>query len=80
MNYLKKMKSRWAYVRVRQIRRFIEDIGWFLQQDNTTCLTINEVCLVILLFAGDMVTCGDFVEDLQSTPNFLREYCDKWGL
>ena len=59
---------------------FIEDIESFLQQDNTTGLTINEICLVILLFADDMVICGDSVEDLQSRLNSLREYCEKWGL
>jgi hypothetical protein len=50
---------------------FIEDIELFLQQDYLFALTIHEICILTILFADDMVICGDTVEDLQASLNFV---------
>ena len=59
---------------------FIDDIELFLRDRNAAGLNIYEVCILILLFADDMVICGNSVEDLQCSLNSLYDYCNKWGL
>lgn len=59
---------------------FIDDLELFLQKDNTCGLNINDLTLILLLFADDMVIFGNSPEDLQNSLNGLHEYCSNWGL
>ena len=51
---------------------------------NSSCQGIyvdeNAPNILMLLFADDMVECGDTVGKLQSLINKLSEYCKNWGL
>ena len=42
--------------------------------------SIHEMCIIILLFADDMVLMGNSVIDLQNFLNKLQSYCDVCGL
>ena len=59
---------------------FIEDIELFLQQDPSSGLNIQDITVILLLFADDMVLFGESPEDLQNSLNRLYVYCIKWGL
>lgn len=59
---------------------FLEDLELFLQQGSDCGIDIYEICIMLLLFADDMVILGNSVEDLQSSLNRLCEYCKIWGL
>ena len=43
-------------------------------------LNITDICIILLLFADDMVIIGQSKEDLQSSLTRLNEYCSIWGL
>ena len=59
---------------------FVEDLELYLQ-DRTTCgLSIEEINIILLLFADDMVIVGNSPEDLQNSLNLLFKYCSDWGL
>ena len=59
---------------------FIEDLKFYLQ-DNLNCgINLQDICLILLLFADDMVLIGENPHDLQCSLNKLNEYCNKWGL
>ena len=59
---------------------FIEDLELFLQDRINCGVEIYDLCLILLLFADDMVIMGRSTEDLQHNLNRLSEYCHKWGL
>ena len=59
---------------------FIEDIELFLQDRPNCGLNFNDICLILLLFADDMVLIGHSVSDLQASLNRLHDYCSKWGM
>ena len=59
---------------------FIDDLELFLQDDPNCGIEINELLMIVLLFADDMVILGNSQSDLQCRLNLLKEYCDKWGL
>jgi hypothetical protein len=59
---------------------FLEDIELFLQENISSGLSLFDLCLIILLFADDMVILANSPEDLQASLNKLFEYCSKWGL
>ena len=46
----------------------------------TAGLSIDEINIILLLFAGDMVLIGYSPEDLQNSLNRLHMYCSEWGL
>ena len=46
----------------------------------TAGLSIDEINIIILLSAGDMVLIGNSPEDLQNSLNRLHLYCSEWGL
>ncbi|KAL4237739.1 hypothetical protein ACF0H5_002452 [Mactra antiquata] len=58
----------------------MNDLELFLQDKPGCGLTMKDICLIILLFADDMVILGNSVEDLQTRLDLLYEYCTKWGL
>ena len=59
---------------------FLEDVQLFLLENPNSGITINELSIIILLFADDMVIFGKNPSELQSNIDKLGEYCDKWGL
>ena len=59
---------------------FLEDLELFLQDPNHSGIQIDDLMLVILLFADDQIVFGDSPLDLQCKLNRLKEYCDSWGL
>ena len=59
---------------------FIEDLELFLQDDVNSGLDINDVMLLILLFADDMAIFGKTPEDLERSLDLLKVCCDNWGL
>lgn len=59
---------------------FIEDLEQYLQNRVDSGVEIFDLCLIILLFADDMVIIGKSTEDLQQNLNKLHGYCNLWGL
>ena len=51
-----------------------------LQDSINSGLLIDDLVLIILLFADDMAIFGKTPEDLQHTLDLLLEYCNTWGL
>ena len=59
---------------------FIDDLELFLQDSPTCGISIDDVLLILLLFADDMVILGNSTSDLQTRLDLLKTYCDRWGL
>ena len=51
-----------------------------MQSKPDSGLCLNDINIMLLLFADDMVLLGDTPEDLQNSLDKLQEYCLKWGL
>jgi hypothetical protein len=59
---------------------FVEDLELYLQ-DNINCgLNIDDIVLIMLLFADDMAILGKSPEEIQTHLNNLYLYCNAWGL
>ena len=54
---------------------FVEDLELHLQDRATCGLSIEEINIVLLLFADDMVIVGNTPENLQNSLNLLFQYC-----
>jgi len=52
----------------------------FLQGNTNSRILINDIVLIILLFADDMAIFENNPEDLQNNLNVLHDYCNTWGL
>lgn len=59
---------------------FVEDLELYLQNDVTSGIHINDIVLILLLFADDMAILAKTPEELQHHLNLLKTYCDTWGL
>lgn len=59
---------------------FMEDLELYLQQDVNSGLLIDDIVLILLLFADDMALIGRSVEELQESLSLLHTYCNTWGL
>ena len=59
---------------------FVEDLELFLQNKIDSGLTLDDIILILLMFADDMVIYGTSLEDLQNSLNQLKIYYDTWGL
>ena len=59
---------------------FLEDLELFLQNDETSGLSIDDIVLILLLFADDMIILGDSPDDVNKSLQLLENYCDKWSL
>ena len=59
---------------------FLEDLKLFLQGNTNSVSLINDLVLIILLFADDMAIFGNNPEDLQNNLNLLHDYCNIWRL
>lgn len=53
---------------------FLEDLELFLQNRMNSGITLYYLCVIILLFADDMVILGQLQEDLQNSLNCLYDY------
>ena len=52
----------------------------FILNRDSCGLTLEEITVILLLFADDMVILAETPEDLQKSLNSLYEYCNKWSL
>ena len=59
---------------------FVEDLEMFLQQDVQSGMLIDDIVLILLLFADDMAIIGKTPTEVQYLLNKLYQYCDSWGL
>jgi len=59
---------------------FVEDLELYLQNSTTSGLSIDDVTLMLLMYADDMAILAETPEDLQASLNSLHEYCCKWDL
>ena len=59
---------------------YVEDLELYLQTSDLSGLKLQDITLILLLFADDMVIFGDDQYDLQNSLNMLCEYCKRWGL
>jgi len=62
------------------VSSFLEDLKLFLQGNTNSVSLINDIVLIILLFADDMAIFGNNPEDLQNNLSLLRDYCNIWRL
>ena len=76
------MKALLVYVRGGNLSdyMFLEDLELFLQNDIQSGLTLDDITIILLLFADDMVILGKPPHDLQNNIDLLHDYCTKWGL
>ena len=59
---------------------FLEDIECSLQSPIDSGIDLDDFCLVILLFADDLVFFGKTPQELQNKLDCLYDYCSHWGL
>ncbi|MEW8546452.1 MAG: reverse transcriptase family protein, partial [Candidatus Thiodiazotropha sp.] len=59
---------------------YMEDLELYLQSNDLSGLTLQDITLILLLFADDMVIFGHDQYDLQNSLIMLCEYCKRWGL
>ena len=53
---------------------FLDDLERFLRNKIDSGLTLMNLCIIVLLFADDMVIVGNSVQDLQNSLNQLYDY------
>ena len=54
---------------------FVDDLELYLEDDPLCRLTFDDITVILMLFADDMVIFGKTVFDLQNSLNLLHEYC-----
>jgi len=59
---------------------FVEDLEVYLQNRHDCGNLLQDLRLIVLLFADDMVVIGETPEDLQLSLNRLQDYCNTWSL
>ena len=59
---------------------FVEDLELQLQSPESPGICIDDIVLILLLFADDMVILGKTPAELQNSLDLLHTYCDTWGL
>jgi len=59
---------------------FVEDLELYLQQDVHDGIHIDDLVLILLLFADDMAIVGKTPLEIQNQLDRLLEYCNAWGL
>ena len=59
---------------------FLGDLEMFLQNDINSGILIDNIAIIILLFADDMVIFGKTAEELQHKLDLLYSYCLHWSL
>jgi len=58
---------------------FVEDLKLYLQQYVHDCIHIDDLILILLLFADDMAIVGKTPLEIQYQLYCLLEYCNAWG-
>ena len=59
---------------------FLNDLELFISDSISSGLTLDEINLILILFADDMVILGSDPLELQNSLDKLGIYCDTWGL
>ena len=59
---------------------YLEDLELYLQGNVNSGLHIDDIVLILLLFADDMIILGNTINNLQSSLDLLNSYCKKWSL
>ena len=59
---------------------FLEDLELFLQNKTDSGIIIDDIVIILLLFADDMAIIAKSPQELQENLDNLYEYCEKWGL
>ena len=59
---------------------FLEDLELSLSNRGNAGLSINDIYIMFLLFADDMVLFGERPRDLQNSLENLLDHCSSWGL
>ena len=59
---------------------FVEDLEMYLQNNLDSGISLNEIIIILLLFADDMIIFGNSPVDLQNSLNKLYDYCQNWSL
>ena len=59
---------------------FVEDFELFLQDNINFGFRIDDIVLILLLFADDMAILGKSPAEVQSHLDNLYLYCNSWGL
>jgi hypothetical protein len=59
---------------------FVEDFELFLQNNVESGLHLDDIVLILLLFADDMAIVGKTPAEIQEHLNTLYNYCNMWGL
>ncbi len=59
---------------------FVEDLELYLQDSINSGLSIDDIVLIVLLFADDMAILGKSPAEVQSHLDKLYVYCNAWGL
>ena len=59
---------------------FIEDLEMFLQVGPNSGISIDDIIIILLLFADDITIFGHSPKDLQNSLNRLKDYCKNWSL
>ena len=59
---------------------FVEDLELFLQDKVESGLSLDDIILILILFADDMIILGNSPTELQNSLNLLYNYTIKWGL
>ena len=59
---------------------FGEDLEMYLQDKVDSRISLNEIIIILLLFADDLVIFGNSPMDLQNSLNKLYDSCQKWSL
>ena len=59
---------------------FVEDLEIYLQSKPDSGINVNDINLILLFFADDMVVLGETPYDLQNSLDRLYQYCLTWGL
>lgn len=59
---------------------FVEDLELFLEDGIDSGINIDDIVLILLLFADDMVILAKSPNELQNSLNLLYQYCQNWGL
>ena len=55
---------------------FIEDLELFLQNGVTSGLSFDDILLILLLFADNMVILGKSVDEINTNLELLCNYCN----
>ena len=59
---------------------YLNDIEDTFKQNGADGININDLKLVLFLYADDIVLFAESAESLQNSLNILEGYCDRWKL